>query len=331
MTPSGFSLAVSASVCLVPSASTFDLRPAAATEFDVVGYGENSLDFLALTGAFPAPDTKTELQTLEVQPGGQIATAVLAAARLGCRARYVGAFGDDAWAAEIRAALSAGAVDVVAIERAGVSTRTAVVIVDATGRRTVLERRDPRLALGEGDVDPAVFQSARILMLDATDVPGSIRAAAAARSVGTRVMVDVETSVEGLEHLLGLADVVIASAGFGGDAAPKPGAACVPASGQVWITTVGEDGSVARDGGREIRTAARAVSVRDTTGAGDVFRGAFAARWAAGGALDLEGLLDYAGAAAALACRALGAQGSLPTHAEVEQLLGAAAARGKSL
>ena len=330
MTPSGFSPAVSASVCLVPSASTLALRPAAATEFDVVGYGENSIDFLALTGAFPAPDTKAELQALEVQPGGQMATAVLAAARLGCRARYVGAFGDDAGAAKIRAALSAGAVDVVAIERAGVSTRTAVVIVDGTGRRTVLERRDPRLALGEGDIDAVVFQSARILMLDATDVTGSIRAAGAARSVGTRVMVDVEKPVDGLDQLLRLADVVIASVAFGG-AAYVPTAAYVPASGQVWITTLGAEGSVARDGGREIRTAARAVSVRDTTGAGDVFRGAFAARWAAGGALDLRDVLDYAGAAAALACRALGAQGSLPTHAEVERLLGAGAARGKSL
>jgi sugar/nucleoside kinase (ribokinase family) len=310
----------------VPSASPFDLRPAAATEFDVVGYGENSLDFLAVMGAFPAPDSKTALQTLEIQPGGQTATAVLAAARLGCRARYVGAFGDDSWAAEIRAALSAGGVDVIAIERAGVSTRTAVVLVDA-GRRTVLERRDSRLALNEGDVDPAVFQSARILMLDATDVHGSIRAATAARAVGTRVMVDIERPVEGLEQLLGLAHVAIANAGFEPDAAVKPTAAYVP----VWITTLGADGSVARYGGREIRTPARAVDVRDTTGAGDVFRGAFAARWAAGGDVHLEDLLEYANAAAGLACRALGAHGSLPTPAEVERLLAAVARRGKSL
>lgn len=304
----------------MPPAGPPELRPATATEFDIVGYGENSIDFLAVLGEFPAPDAKTDLRTLEIQPGGQTATAVLAAARLGCRARYVGAVGDDRWAAEIRAALSAGGVNVVAIERVGVSTRMAVVLVDAAGRRTVLERRDPRLALNERDVDGAVFQSARILMLDATDVPGSIRAATAARAVGTRVMVDVEKPVEGLEPLLGLADVVIASAGFGGD---------MPAPGQVWITTLGADGSVARGGGREIRTPARAVSVQDTTGAGDVFRGAFAARWAAANDLNLENLLEYANAAAALACRSVGAQGSLPTSAEVEQLLGAVARRGK--
>jgi sugar/nucleoside kinase (ribokinase family) len=309
------------------------LRPASSTEFDVVGYGENSIDFLAVLGAFPAPDTKTDLQALEIQPGGQTATAVLAAARLGCRARYVGAFGDDRWAAEIRAALTAGGVDVVAIERASVSTRAAVILVDDAGRRTVLERRDPRLALNEGEVDPRVFQSARILMLDATDVTGSIRAATAARAVGTRVMVDVEKRVDGLEQLLGLADVVIASAGFDQVAAAKPAAAyMLAAAGKpAWITTLGAGGSVARYGDREIRTPAKVVSVRDTTGAGDVFRGAFAARWALEGDVDLEGLLDYANAAAALACRSLGAQGSLPTPGEVERLLDATAGRGKSL
>ena len=311
----------------MPSASPFELRPAAATELDVVGYGENSIDFLAVTGAFPSPDTKADLQTLEIRPGGQTATAVLAAARLGCRARYVGMFGDDAWAAEIRTALSAAGVDVVAIERPGVSTRAAVVLVDAAGRRTVLERRDPRLAVNQGEIDPAVFQSSRILMLDATDVPESIRAATAARAAGARVMVDVEKPVEGLEQLLELADVVIASAGYSRSAAAKPAAACK----QVWITTLGAGGSVARYGDREIRTPARAVEVRDTTGAGDVFRGAFAARWAARGDVDLEDLLAYANVAGALACRALGAQGSLPTTAEVGEALATSARRGKSL
>ena len=314
-------------------ASLFELRPPAATELDVVGYGENSIDFLAVTGAFPSPDTKVDLQTLEIRPGGQTATAVLAAARLGCRARYVGVFGDDAWAAEVRAALSAGGVDIVAVERAGVSTRAAVVLVDAAGRRTVLERRDPRLAVNHGEIDGAVYQSSRILMLDATDVRESIRAATAARAAGTRVMVDVEKPVEGLEQLLELADVVIASAGYSRSAAAKPAAAYMPAAAhkQVWITTLGAGGSVARYGDREIRTPARAVEVRDTTGAGDAFRGAFAARWAAGGDVDLEDLLHYANTAGALACRALGAQGSLPTPGEVDRVLLAVERRGKSL
>jgi sugar/nucleoside kinase (ribokinase family) len=301
------------------------LPPRDARLFDVVGYGENSLDFLAVLGKWPAPDSKVALDSFEFHPGGQVATAVLAAARLGCRARYVGVFGDDRWAADVRGAVGAGGVDLVAIERRGTPTRTAVILVDAAGRRTVLERRDPRLGLRDGEVDAAVFQSGRILMIDATDVPGSIGAARAARAAGARVMVDVDRPVEGLEPLLRLADVVIASAQFTQPAAAKTAAAdALAASGkpaaQVWITTLGADGSVAWDGEREIRTPGRVVAARDTTGAGDVFRGAFAAKWASGGS-DLEGLLDYANSAAALACRELGAQGALPTPAEVDWLL----------
>jgi sulfofructose kinase len=64
------------------------------------------------------------------------------------------------------------------------------------------------------------------------------------------------------------------------------------------------------------------VTCVDSTGAGDVFRGAFAAgclRWPDG---ELEQVLRYANAAAALACRALGAMGSLPSPAELDALLG---------
>jgi sulfofructose kinase len=85
--------------------------------------------------------------------------------------------------------------------------------------------------------------------------------------------------------------------------------------------TLGEHGSLARCGGREIRTPAFQVDCVDTTGAGDVFRGAFAAACLRSPDVDVEDVLDYANAAAALNCRALGARGGIPTPQEVEDLL----------
>ena len=85
--------------------------------------------------------------------------------------------------------------------------------------------------------------------------------------------------------------------------------------------TLGADGSLTRCGGREIRSAPFAVECVDSTGAGDVFRGGFASgclRWPDG---DLEEVLDYANAAAALSCRALGARGGLPTAHDIDALL----------
>jgi len=319
---------------------TFDLAlaPSGSVPFDVVGYGESSLDFLAVVPTWPAPDTKVPLRRFIILPGGQTATAVVASARLGCRARYVGVFGDDRWGADIRAAIACSGVDLVAVERRGVSSRTAVVLVDDAGRRTILERRDPRLSLEAGDVDARVFQSGRILLTDATDVRGALRAARAARQTGTRVMLDVDRpmeDVEGVEALLAEADVVIA----GGEFAPaytgrSPMGAALAAleaahPGKLVISTLGADGSLARFRGREIRTPARPVQVVDTTGAGDAFRGGFAARWiAAGGPVPVDALLEYANAVAGLSCRALGAQAALPTSEDVSRLVAGGGPQG---
>ena len=86
--------------------------------------------------------------------------------------------------------------------------------------------------------------------------------------------------------------------------------------------TLGERGSLTRAGGREIRMPASRVPVVDTTGAGDAFRGGFIAGWLrAGDAAELEDLMRWASATAALKCRALGARTALPDRHEVEGLL----------
>ena len=84
--------------------------------------------------------------------------------------------------------------------------------------------------------------------------------------------------------------------------------------------TLGERGSLAWCNGREIRTPPFQVDCVDSTGAGDVFRGAFAAGCLAMPDGDIEDVLRYANAAAALNCRALGSRGALPSKKEVEQL-----------
>ena len=74
--------------------------------------------------------------------------------------------------------------------------------------------------------------------------------------------------------------------------------------------TLGEAGSLAWCNGREIRTPAFQVDCVDSTGAGDVFRGGFAAACLRDAATaDVEDVLRYANAVAALNCRALGARG----------------------
>ena len=86
--------------------------------------------------------------------------------------------------------------------------------------------------------------------------------------------------------------------------------------------TLGEEGSLAWCNGREIRTPAFQVDCVDSTGAGDVVPRRVRRRPAC--AMpdgDIEDVLTYANAAAALNCRALGSRGGLPTADEVDQLV----------
>jgi sugar/nucleoside kinase (ribokinase family) len=294
---------------------------------DLVTLGENSLDFVAVAGADRAVGGKQRLRAFDVFPGGQTATAAVAGVRLGLRARYVGAFGSDEWGRRSRSALDEAGVEVVAVEHRDAPSRVAVVVVDADGDRHVLEHRDARLCI---DPIPAgAIESARTLIVDATDVAAAQAAARRARAAGVSAIVDVDRVDDDVHALLDLIDVIVVPASFldAATGVSAPGAAlerlaASQPSASAVVVTLGEEGSLARAQGREVRTPAYRVGVVDTTGAGDAFRGGLAAAWIRlGPGAPIDDVLRYANATAALNCRAVGAQTALPTWAEVEELV----------
>jgi sulfofructose kinase len=212
---------------------------------------------------------------------------------------------------------------------AGAPSRFAVVIVErGTGSRTVLWHRDPRVAVQPGDVADAVIREARIVHGDDQDPLTLASVARRGRAAGARTVIDVEAVRPGVDVLLAEIDVVIATAAFAetytGRSGPGEALAALQATcgAPVVCVTLGEEGSLARCAGHEIRTPGFHVRVADTTGAGDVFRAGFIAGWLRGGPdAELEDVLRYANAAAALACRAVGAMAAAPAAAEVEALL----------
>lgn len=297
--------------------------------FDVVGFGENSVDLLAVVAEFPVPNTKQRLQRTARLPGGQIATAMVACARLGWRARYIGTFGSDDLGALSRQSLIDAGVDVAAARTIrGAANQFAVILVDGcSGDRTVLWDRDPALTIDPAQVPISAVVSGRMLLVDGQDAGGAAHAARAARQAGIPTIADVEKVRSGIAELLQHIDVIIAAEGFpsaltGQDEIGRAIATIGREFGaSVVCVTLGRQGSLAWCNGREMRTPAFAVDCVDTTGAGDVFRAGFAAGCLRAPADDLEDVLSYANAVAALNCRALGARGGIPTPAEVEQLL----------
>lgn len=300
-----------------------------ARAFDVVGFGLNSIDLVTVVAEYPASNTKQRLQRFARLPGGQIATATATCARLGWKARYVGSFGDDDLGALSRESLTSVGVDISAARTVpGATNQFAVILVDGrSGERTVLWDRDPALTAEPIDVPRDAIVSGRLLIVDCHQTAASAQAARYARDARIPTIVDVEKVRPGIADLLQNIDVIIAAQEFPTALTGHEDLGCALAAiarefGAAVVTvTLGPEGSLTWCNGREIRTPAFQVDCVDRTGAGDVFRGAFAAGCLRSPDDDLEDVLTYANAVAALNCRALGSRGGIPTPDEVDQLL----------
>jgi len=307
----------------------FSVRPPGSASFDIVGFGQNSVDLLTVVAEHPAPNSKQRVQRFARLPGGQIASALVACARLGQRARYIGSFGGDDLGALSRASLEQEGVDLTASRVvAGATNQFAVILVDGrSGERAVLWDRHPALTMEAGDVPVDAIQSGRMLLVDSYEPSAASLGAREARNAGIPTLVDVEKVRPGVADLLQHIDVIIAAEEFppaltGHEQLGRSLEAMGRDFGASLVcVTLGEQGSLAWCNGREIRTSAFPVDCVDSTGAGDAFRGAFATACLRAPDGELEDALAYANAVAALNCRALGACSGLPTPSEVRQLL----------
>ena len=307
------------------------MKPSGLTRFDVVGLGLNSIDLVAVVPEYPARNSKQRLERFERMPGGQAATAVSVCDRLGWSASYIGRFGDDDLGELSRTSLTSVGVDISGSKTvAGATNQFAVVLVDSsTGERTVLWQRDAALTIDPATVEYDAVTAGRVLIVDCHETAAAARAARFAREAGTLTIVDVEKVRPRIDELLAHVDAIIASEQFPGEYTghESPGRALQALADEfrapLVCMTLGKDGSLARCGGVEIRTPAFSVPCVDSTGAGDAFRGGFAAACLRAPEGEVEDALLFANAVAGLNCRRLGARGGIPTTGEVEPLLSA--------
>lgn len=307
----------------------FRLPPHAQRPFDVVGFGLNSIDLLAVVAEYPACDSKQPLQRFARLPGGEMATAMTACAKLGWSARYVGSFGDDEFGRLSRESLTDAGVSIEGSRTVpGAKNQFAVILVEAvSGRRTICWDRDPRLIMAPAEVPRDAVVSGRLLVVDAVQTAAATSAVRAAREAGIPTIIDIDKVRPGTSDLLRSIDAIIVAESFlpaftgFDDLGRALEAIAREFDAPLVCATLGDEGSLTRVNGREIRTPAFAVDTVDTTGAGDAFRGGFASACLANPEGEIEDVLAYANAVAALNCRALGARGGLPTRSEVDGLL----------
>lgn len=287
----------------------------------VICVGLSAFDYIWRVERHPsASDAKVRAGAFFTRGGGMAATAAVAIARLGGRVAYWGRGGDDPEGRAMRDELAAAGVDVSAY-RLFADGRSPIsgVMVDASGERLIANFRGAEL-----DPSPAWLPLERIgqagAVLGDPRWPEGVEAAfAAARAVGVPTVLDAEVSEGGVfGRLLPLTDHAVFSApalaAYAG-ASAEAGLAAVARHGcRVAAVTSGGDGVVWRDAAGRHRQPAYAVDVVDTTGAGDVFHGAYALALA-GGATVAEAMA-FAAAAAALKCTKPGGRAGIPTYDE---------------
>ncbi|MFH5878910.1 ribokinase [Arthrobacter sp. NA-172] len=307
----------------------------------IVVVGSLNADLTIYCERLPLPGETVHGNGFAVNPGGKSANQAVAASKLGGTVTLIGAVGDDPNGAMLLASTEGAGVDVSRVRRsAEVATGVAVIAVDAHGENNIIISAGANGTLAPADVSADAFDDAAVLCLCLEVALETVEAAAkTAHDAGATVLLNLSPYAEIPQSLANLSDVLLVNAHeasmFLGDAeTPHPGAPAIawePVRAQFAerglervLVTLGSHGSVVLDSlaapGEQIsRIAPTKVNAVDTTGAGDAFTGAVAARLAAGETL--AEAAAFASVAAALATTKKGTQAAYPGAGEVLELL----------
>ena len=294
--------------------------------FDVVGMGLNSVDFLNVVPEFPAPNSKMKMLHFSKQGGGQVATAMVALSRWGVKTKYIGKVGADELGQFSLQSIRQEGVDVSSVTiEPNATTQFATILVDgSTGDRTILWNRDDRLMYREGELRKEAVCCGRLLHLDGHDIRAAIQCARWAKEESIPTVVDLDKVEPLTSSLIQEIDFLITSSRFPtlytGISDQKEAFLELQKKTHGFLcTTLGSSGATAWVNGEIFYAGGFNVKTLDTTGAGDVFHGGFIygllQNW------EVEEILRFANAAAAIKCLDLGGRRGIPTLEKIRPFM----------
>jgi sulfofructose kinase len=299
--------------------------------WDAIGVGLVVRDLSVLLDHFPHPDEKIRAREIHESGGGPVPTALVTLARLGRKTAISSLVGEDDVGRFILDGLDRENVDTSAVDVVpGFVSPTSVILVE-NGRRTILEApHEVDLPLTRESVRKLPLDDAAAVLVDARAVEAQLEAARRVRDAGGLVVLDCGHPREGVDELIANSDVAILShtypaalhgdgheldldlEGFLRDLRER-----LPSSGpRVAGMTLGASGCAFLDGdGRFFRLVAHPVDAVDTTGAGDVFHGAFVHAYLKTASIPESA--RFANAAAAVKCKAMTGRAPLASEEEL--------------
>ena len=292
------------------------------TQMHILGIGYCSMDTLCVVPPM-LMDQKVRADHMLMQGGGPAATAIVAAARLGCQTSFMGVVGDDAIGRMIRDAFEYEQVQTdCLIQRDHAQSAAAVCLVDQqTGKRSITWHAGTARPIQPDEVNPDWVQRASAIHCDGHQIDAALTTVKFARQNDIPVFLDAGTLVDRIDELIALSDVVFASEEFAqrytGKKNPQQAIEQLHQQGPGWAgVTLGSGGSLGFDGQQTYHVPSIPVDVVDTTGAGDVYHGALAARYlqTRDQPPSMLDCMRYASVVAAIKCTALGGRTAIPTH-----------------
>ena len=289
---------------------------------DVLCAGAASYDLVFRVNHHPEPDEKTTADRFIRCGGGPAANAAVMVSRMGLKAAFAGYLGSDLFGRLHLEELQAAGVNTKLVVRGEGPTPVSCVLVKPSGERSLVNYRAADTILHPGSVD--VFDiHPRVILLDGHEPELSLVLLGEARAKGIRTVLDAGSLNRGTALLFDKVDYPVCSERFAteftGAASPESAIDRLISPARCVVITLGRNGLIWKNPEGEGRIPAFPVEAVDTTGAGDVFHGAFAGSLAIG--KEWEEILIYSSAAAALCCTRFGARTGIPEGWEVDRFL----------
>ena len=293
---------------------------------DVVGVGIACLDLNATVTSIPKIDENVMMLDFRKQMGGTVSTALATLQRLGAKTMYMGILGDDENGTYILENLRAEGIDVSTVRQVeGLSSPFSFVMVDSmTSKRSIAYYPGCSFTVPADCIEPKAIESAGLLHVDIS-TPAVFAACDVARQAGVPISVEANVPYPGLDELLSGGNIFISSQEIMHELVNEEEA--VAAGRKVMteykldlvVVTLGAEGSVAITSDETVSSPGFKVKAVDTTGAGDVFHGAYLYGHVKG--WSLEKTLRFANAAAAIMCTGQSGWDDIPTLRQVEDFL----------
>jgi sulfofructose kinase len=294
-------------------------------KIELLGIGFCAVDYVGIVPFIPI-DSKVEIRNLKEQCGGASATAIFTASKLGSNAGFIGKVGDDAHGRRIIEDFKKENIDIsgILIEKNATSAVTFVWIEEKTGKRSIAWNLGSKKPLKPEELTETGIRSIKVIHLDGHENQAAIRAIKIAKNNGIKVSLDGGSMTPNIDKIIEYTDFLIVSEEFakkftGMQKKENYLKKLMENEPDMVIVTHGKDGYYGYIGDKYIEKGSFEVDVVDTTGAGDVFHGAFLYGYIKN--MGLEKSLEFASAVAALKCTKFGVRSAIPSYKQAMNLI----------